>query len=104
MSLAKQAGIWIGTAVLIFAAQSAIAQQTTTVITGGPGPGHVTKSADRPQGVTSPVPELLTQAKKIFLANGGADAGLFPHPFTGTQPRRTATSTKHSLPTGISRW
>ena len=30
---------------------------------------------------------MLTRAKKIFLSNGGADSGLFPHPFSGDQDR-----------------
>lgn len=46
-----------------------------------------TPTADRAQGVSSPVPLPLQQGHKVFLSNGGADAGLFPHPFTGTQDR-----------------
>jgi hypothetical protein len=62
-------------------------QGGTTVVTATPGPGHVTKSADRPQGFSSPVPSGIPAAKKVFVSNGGAPAGLFPHPFTGTQDR-----------------
>ncbi len=59
-------------------------QGGAVVVAGPPGAGHVTKSADRPQGVSSPVPALLVSGHKVFLSNGGAEAGLFPHPFTGT--------------------
>ena len=34
-----------------------------------------------------PVPEAIGAAKRIFVANAGADSGLFPHPFSG-EPRR----------------
>ncbi len=66
------------------------AQTTNPINTGGggaPGPGKITKSSDRPQGITSPVPVGLTEGRKLFLSHAGADAGLFPHPFTGTQDR-----------------
>jgi hypothetical protein len=46
--------------------------------------------ANRPEGINSPVPALLLNARKVFISNGGADAGLFPHPFTGTQDRAYA--------------
>src|SRR6185312_11984957 len=72
------AGLFLG------AMSVAQAQQPVMV---PPGPGRVTKSADRPQGVVAPVPALLTAGRKVFLSNGGAEAGLFPHPFTGTQDR-----------------
>ena len=75
------AGLFLG------AMSVAQAQQPVMVPTGPPGPGRVTKSADRPQGVVAPVPALLTAGRKVFLSNGGAEAGLFPHPFTGTQDR-----------------
>jgi hypothetical protein len=43
--------------------------------------------ANRDQSVTAPVPPLLVSAHKLFLSHGGAEAGLFPHPFTGSQDR-----------------
>jgi hypothetical protein len=79
---------WAAVFVLAVAAPLLRAQQGGAVIVSGPpGAGHVTKSADRPQGVSSPVPALLVSGRKVFLSNGGAEAGLFPHPFTGTQDR-----------------
>jgi hypothetical protein len=35
----------------------------------------------------APVPAAITSAKSIFLSNAGADAGLFPEPFTGDPSR-----------------
>jgi hypothetical protein len=35
----------------------------------------------------APVPPAIFSAKKVFLSNGGADSGLFPHPFSGSQDR-----------------
>ncbi len=35
----------------------------------------------------APVPPAILTAKKLFLANDGADAGLFPHPFSGSTSR-----------------
>jgi len=35
----------------------------------------------------APVPPAIFAAKKIFLANAGADSGLFPHPFSGNPDR-----------------
>jgi hypothetical protein len=35
----------------------------------------------------APVPAAIFVAKKVFVSNAGADGGLFPHPFTGTQER-----------------
>jgi hypothetical protein len=67
-------------------AQAQTPAPAPTVI-GPPGPGRVTKSAERPTGLSSPVPAAITSAHKLFLSNGGADAGLFPHPFSGTQDR-----------------
>jgi len=52
--------------------------------------GDPIKATNRPQGVNAPVPALLTTGRKVFLSNGGADAGMFPHPFTGTQDRAYA--------------
>jgi hypothetical protein len=34
-----------------------------------------------------PVPPALFNAKTIFVANAGADGGLFPHPFSGDPNR-----------------
>jgi hypothetical protein len=35
----------------------------------------------------APVPQLLMNAKKVFISNAGADSGLFPHPFSGDPDR-----------------
>src|SRR4051812_35176574 len=35
----------------------------------------------------SPVPPAITNARAVFLANGGADGGLFPEPFSGDPNR-----------------
>jgi len=35
----------------------------------------------------APIPAAIFSAKKVFISNAGADSGLFPHPFTGTQDR-----------------
>ena len=45
--------------------------------------------AQTPVGVTpaAPVPAELLSAKRIFVSNGGADSGLFPHPFSGDPNR-----------------
>jgi hypothetical protein len=50
--------------------------------------GGVAASAQQtmPPGA-APVPPLLLNAKKIFIANAGADSGLFPHPFSGDPDR-----------------
>jgi hypothetical protein len=37
--------------------------------------------------VAGPVPSAIKAAKKIFISNGGADSGLFPHPFSGDPNR-----------------
>jgi len=34
-----------------------------------------------------PVPPAIREAKSVFISNGGADAGLFPEPFTGDPGR-----------------
>jgi hypothetical protein len=34
-----------------------------------------------------PVPPSITAAKSVFIANAGADSGLFPEPFTGDTGR-----------------
>jgi hypothetical protein len=36
---------------------------------------------------TGPVPSAISTAKTIFVANAGADSGLFPEPFSGDQNR-----------------
>jgi hypothetical protein len=36
---------------------------------------------------SAPVPPAIFSAKKIFVSNAGADSGLFPHPFSGSQDR-----------------
>jgi hypothetical protein len=46
--------------------------------------GHAAAQAAVPAG---PVPAAIPAAKKLFIANGGADAGLFPHPFSGNVSR-----------------
>jgi hypothetical protein len=43
-----------------------------------------TPSAAPPQG---PVPPAILNARTIFVANAGADGGLFPHPFSGDTSR-----------------
>jgi hypothetical protein len=35
----------------------------------------------------APIPPELRVARKIFVSNGGADSGLFPHPFSGDPNR-----------------
>jgi hypothetical protein len=35
----------------------------------------------------APVPPAVLSAKRIFVANAGADSGLFPHPFSGNPDR-----------------
>jgi len=54
---------------------------------GAHGQYNSTPSSERPAAVNAPVPALLLQGHTVFLSNGGADAGLFPHPFAGTQDR-----------------
>ncbi|HEY2822817.1 MAG TPA: hypothetical protein VGJ06_17360 [Candidatus Acidoferrum sp.] len=40
-----------------------------------------------PDALPAPVPPAIFSAKKVFLSNSGADSGLFPHPFSGSQDR-----------------
>jgi hypothetical protein len=50
----------------------------------------ITAGAQERAGVAAPaapVPPQIFSAKKIFVSNGGADSGLFPHPFSGTPER-----------------
>jgi hypothetical protein len=35
----------------------------------------------------APVPPAISNAKKVFVSNAGADSGLFPHPFSGGRDR-----------------
>src|SRR5262249_19516722 len=35
----------------------------------------------------APVPSAISSAKRVFVSNGGADRGLFPHPFSGGTER-----------------
>jgi hypothetical protein len=83
----RRFGFAVSVGLLLSMASMAKAQTPVIIPSGPPGPGRVTKSAERPQGVVAPVPALLTAGRKVFLSNGGAEAGLFPHPFTGTQDR-----------------
>ena len=43
--------------------------------------------AQQPSGTPAPVPPAIASAAKIFISNAGADAGLFPQPFTGDPSR-----------------
>ncbi len=38
-----------------------------------------------------PVPPAVTAARSVFVSNAGADAGLFPEPFTGDPSRGYST-------------
>jgi hypothetical protein len=40
-----------------------------------------------PPVAIAPVPSLLSNARKVFISNAGADSGLFPHPFMGDPDR-----------------
>ena len=40
-----------------------------------------------PPVAVAPVPPQLLNAKTVFISNGGADSGLFPHPFSGDPDR-----------------
>ncbi len=40
-----------------------------------------------PDAPAPPIPPAISLAKKVFVSNGGADSGLFPHPFSGSQDR-----------------
>jgi hypothetical protein len=44
-------------------------------------------AAHQAQAPEAPVPPAIFSAKKIFVSNAGADSGLFPHPFSGSQDR-----------------
>ena len=43
--------------------------------------------AQQPTGTPAPIPPAIAAATKIFISNAGADAGLFPQPFTGDPSR-----------------
>jgi hypothetical protein len=79
--------VWLVAAMMAIAAPLVQAQVFEP---GHPHVGPTTKASNRPQGTNSAVPALLLEAHTAFLSNGGADAGLFPHPFTGTQDRAYA--------------
>jgi hypothetical protein len=49
------------------------------------GGAAAAQSASLP--AAAPVPPAIVHAKKIFVANAGADGGLFPHPFSGNPDR-----------------
>jgi hypothetical protein len=40
-----------------------------------------------PTSVAAPVPPAILSARRIFISNAGADAGLFPSPFSDTPDR-----------------
>jgi hypothetical protein len=42
---------------------------------------------DAPVAPAAPIPPAIFTAKRVFISNAGADSGLFPHPFSGTQDR-----------------
>ena len=43
--------------------------------------------AQTPTALHAPIPSAILSARKLFIANGGADGGLFPSPFSGTTSR-----------------
>lgn len=43
--------------------------------------------AQQPSGTPAPIPSAIASATKIFISNAGADAGLFPQPFSGDPSR-----------------
>jgi hypothetical protein len=45
------------------------------------------QQSQSPDAPPAPVPPAIFAAKKVFLSNAGADSGLFPHPFSGSQDR-----------------
>lgn len=45
------------------------------------------QARQQPDSTAAPVPPAIYSAKKIFVSNAGADSGLFPHPFSGSQDR-----------------
>jgi hypothetical protein len=54
---------------------TAAAQQTTPSEQATAGPA------------VAPIPPAVLRARTVFVANAGADAGLFPHPFSGDASR-----------------
>lgn len=44
-------------------------------------------AAQAPPTPHAPIPLAILSARRIFIANGGADAGLFPSPFSGSITR-----------------
>jgi hypothetical protein len=43
--------------------------------------------AQTPTAPHAPIPSTILSARKLFIANGGADGGLFPSPFSGSTSR-----------------
>lgn len=43
--------------------------------------------AQQSSGTPAPIPTGIASATKLFVSNAGADAGLFPEPFTGDPSR-----------------
>ena len=43
--------------------------------------------AQATETAASPLPQAIVNARTVFLANGGADGGLFPEPFSGDPNR-----------------
>lgn len=48
---------------------------------------HTSGAQIQPAEAHAPVPPAILNAKTVFLANGGADGGLFPEPFSGDPNR-----------------
>jgi hypothetical protein len=49
--------------------------------------GGIAVAQQAPPASVAPVPSAILSGKKVFLSNAGADAGLFPHPFSGGTDR-----------------
>jgi hypothetical protein len=82
--------LWTRLWIVVLAVVAVLAVVSSARAQAGPrhlGSSSPTKEVDRPQGASAPVPPALVNAKAVFVSNAGADAGLFPHPFTGTQDR-----------------
>lgn len=48
---------------------------------------HAQQQVDSAAAPVAPVPPAIFAEKMIFISNAGADSGLFPHPFSGSQDR-----------------
>jgi hypothetical protein len=46
-----------------------------------------TPTPSSPAFQSAPVPPAILHARTVFVANGGADGGMFPHPFSGDTSR-----------------